>query len=240
MSIGGGTSRQSSTPELTAEEKQAISAQTNFLTGQIIPAYQRAVGTAETVYGNIAPGIEQSAQQLQASGQQVSKALGMGGGFALGQGLTGLSNVFNPGYEQQQLSAALIPATLEYKRNIAAQGAQFGGAGQLGSARQALAGQRTAADTMLQQQMAASQVLSDIENRKAAAAQELTSAGLTALPQALQAQAAATSATTIPLTAAGEYASILFGTPSSSYAANFAGTRGETQSKSGFSFSFGK
>ena len=57
----GGTTIQ--TADLTPEQKAQIRAQTDFFTSTIAPAYQQAVGGAQDVYKNIAPGVGAAARE---------------------------------------------------------------------------------------------------------------------------------------------------------------------------------
>ena len=228
MSFGKGSSRSTSTPTLTPEEKRMLAAQTDFFTGTIQPAYQSAVGGAQSVYGGIAGDVRRTAQQLGEYGQTAGSVLGQAGIGALGQGLAGLSSVFSPNYKQEQLNAAMVAPELARREAMAGQTAQYGAAGQLGSARAGLAAERTAANTALQQQMARAAVSQGVEAQRAQAASQLAAMGGDFIPAGQQALAGSAAAATLPLSAYNQYASVLFGTPTTSYTSNFAGTRGET------------
>lgn len=221
-----GKSSSTTTPTLTQEQKDAISAQTNFLTGTIVPSYTEAVGGAKEVYQGNAGGYLNAAQNLAGTSRQAQDVLGSTGESALRTGITGLQSLFDPDYEMNQIRAALSPAQAQYAQNIAGQQAQFGGAGQLGSSRQALAGQQLAGSTMAAQQGAAANVQNQIAGQRANAALSLANLGQGGLGQAQQAAGTVLSAAGAPSDLYNKYASVIFGTPSQAYTPNFAGTQG--------------
>lgn len=228
MSFGksGGTTVQ--TPEMTPEQRQQIQAQTEFFTGTIAPTYQKAVQGATDIYNKGAPGVTYAAQNLAGTAGQAQQTLGSTGESALRTGITGLENLFGNDYVNQQLQAALAPAQAQYQQNIANQQAQFGGAGQLGSARQALAQGQTAGTTQQQQQLAAAQVMKDVAAQRAAAASNLAQLGQAGIGQALGAAGQGVTAAMTPQQLYNQYASVIFGTPSASYNPDFRGTQGMT------------
>lgn len=234
MSAGKSGGTQVTTQELTPEQRAMIGAQTNFFTSTIAPAYQQAVGGAQDIYNLAAPGATYAAQNLAGVAGQAQEALGSTGESALRTGISGLQNLFTPEYEQQQLSAALMPAQQQYMTNLANQQAQFGGAGQMGSARQALANTALAGQTQAAQQQAAAQVAANIANQRAAAAQNLASLGQGGLGQAIGAAQQGITAAMTPQELYNKYASVIFGTPATAYSPNFAGTQGSTVQKQGY------
>lgn len=239
MSMGKGGGTTVTTAELSPEQREQIASQTDFFTGTIKPVYQQAVLGAQSLYNQTAPGATYAAQNLARTAGQVGSTVGETGESALRTGITGLESLFGTDYEQQQLAAALAPAQAQYQTNLAALQAGFGGAGQLGSARQALAQTQLAQGAMGAQQQAAAGVLKDITSQRAGAAQTLAQLGQTGLGQALTAAGTQVTAAESPQELYNKYASIIFGTPSSSYNPNFAGTQGTTStentSKWGFS-----
>ena len=224
-----GKSSSTTTPTLTQEQKDQIAAQTGFLTGTIIPTYQGAVQGATNLYGQTAGGVQNAAQNLAGTASQAQQALGETGESALRTGVTGLQSLFSPDYESQQIAAALSPAQAQYMQNVANQEATFGGAGELGSARQALAQRQLAGSTMATQAQTAAQVQKDIAAQRASAANSLASLGQAGLGGAQAAAGNVISAAKTPQDLYNQYASIIFGTPTSSYNANFAGTQGQTK-----------
>lgn len=221
---GGGTTYQS--PELSPEQRQAIQAQTAMLTGTIIPAYQQAVEGATNLYAAGAPGVTAAAQNLAGIAGQAQRTLGGVGEGAYRTGVTGLQTLFDPRYEQQQLQAALAPAQAQYQQNLAAQRAQFGGMGMLGSAREAIANRALAGQTQAAQQQTAAKVMSDIAAQRAAVGSQLAQIGAGGIGQALGAAGQGISAAMTPQQLYNTYASVLFGTPAAAYRPAFEGTQG--------------
>jgi hypothetical protein len=234
MSMGksGGTTVQ--TPEMTPEQRQQIAAQTGFFTGTIAPTYQTAVKGATDIYNQGAPGVTYAAQNLAGTAGQAQQVLGGTGESALRTGITGLENLFGNDYEAQQMQAALAPAQAQYQQNLAQLGNQFGGAGQIGSARQALANTQLAGTAQMQQQQAAAQVAKDIAAQRLAAGQSLAGLGQAGLGQAIGAAGQGVTAAMTPQQLYNQYASVIFGTPASSYNPNFAGTQGQTTNTQGY------
>jgi hypothetical protein len=226
MGKGGGTTVQ--TAELTPEQRAMIGAQTNFFTSTIAPAYQQTVGGARDIYNLSAPGTTYAAQNLAGVAGQAQEVLGSTGESALRTGISGLQNVFDRDYESQQLAAAMTPAQQQYMANLANQRATFGGAGQLGSARQALADTALAGQTQAAQMMAGAQVSRDVAAQRAAAASTLAGLGQGGIGQAMGAAGQQITAAMTPQDLYNRYASVIFGTPATSYSPNFAGTQGST------------
>ena len=141
--MSGGKSGGSSTtiPSLSPQQNAMIAAQTGLFTSQIAPAYATAVSGATNLYNQEAPGVTNAAQNLAGTANQAQNVLGSTGESALTSGINALQNIASPEYQQAEMTAALAPGEAQYAQNIAAQQAQFGGAGQLGS----LGGQQLAA-----------------------------------------------------------------------------------------------
>jgi hypothetical protein len=234
---GGGTTVQ--TAELSPEQRALIGAQTNALTGTFLPAYQQAVRDAQGVYTNLAPGVGAATQNLQGQAAQAQNVLGSTGESAVRTGISGLQNLFGRDYEQQQINAALAPAQAQYQQNLAMQQAQFGGSGNLGSARQALADRALAGSTQAQQAQTAAQVSSAVAAQRAAAATQLAQLGQGGIGQALGAAGQGVSAAMTPQQFYNQYASVLFGTPSAQITPDFRGTQGSTRSSNTFEAGIG-
>jgi hypothetical protein len=239
MSLGksGGTTVQ--TAELTPEQRQQIAAQTEFFTGTIAPSYKQAVTGATDVYNRNLGGVTYAGQNLAGTASQAQRALGETGESALRTGISGLQNLFSPEYEAQQMEAVLAPAQAQYQQNLAGLGAQFGGAGQIGSARQALAQTQLAGTAQQQQQTAAAQVARDIAGQRLAAGQGLAGLGQGGLGQAIGAAGQVVSAAQLPSDLYNKYASVIFGTPAASYSPDFRGTQGVTQNTTGYQAGIG-
>jgi len=232
MGKGGGTTVQ--TPEMTPEQRQQIQAQTEFFTGTIAPTYQNAVKGATDLYNQGAAGVTNAAQNLAGTASQAQETLGGTGESALRTGISGLENLFGNDYEQQQLQAALAPAQAQYQQNLAGLSAGFGGAGQIGSARQALANTQLAGTAQAAQQQAAAGVLKDIAAQRLAAGQSLAQLGQGGIGQALGAAGQQVTAAMTPQQLYNQYSSVIFGTPAASYNPDFRGTQGSTTSSTNY------
>jgi len=231
---GGGTTIQ--TPEMTPEQRAQVQAQNEFFTGTIAPTYRGAVQGATDLYNAGSPGVTNAAQNLAGTAGQVQRTAGETGESALRTGVAGLESLFSPDYAQQQLNAAMAPAQAQYQQNLAGQQAQFGGTGNLGSARQALAGQQLAGKTQLAQAATAANIMKDISAQRASAASNLAAIGQGGLGQALGAAGQGITASMAPQDLYNKYASVIFGTPSSSYS---LGPTGTNTNSSGYQFGMG-
>lgn len=228
MSYGKGSGSSTTIPTLSEEQNKMIAAQTGLFTSQIAPSYATAVRGATDLYNLSAPGVTNAAQNYAGAANQAQNVLGSTGESALTSGINALQNLTSPAYQQAQMQAALQPAQAQYQQNLANLGNQFGGAGQIGSARQALANTQLAGQTQASQQQAAAQVLKDIAAQQLAAGTSLAGLGQTGLSGAQAAGANQITAAMAPQQLYNQYSSVLFGTPSSSYNPNFAGTQGQT------------
>lgn len=232
MSFGKSSSY--TTPQLTQEQKDQIAAQTGFFTGTIAPTYQEAVRGATELYNVNAPGVLNAAQNQAGVARQAQEALGSTGESALRTGITGLQSIFNPNYEQNQISAALAPAQQQFQQNVTNLRSQFGGAGNLGSARQALAERQLAGQAQAQQASTAAQIQRDVAQQRLAAGQSLAGLGQGGLGQAMGAAGQVVTAAMTPQDLFNKYAGVIFGTPSAAYNPNFAGTQGQSQTGMNF------
>jgi hypothetical protein len=230
MSFGKSGGTTVTTPELTPEQRQQLQAQNEFFTQTIAPTYQGAVKGATELYNTGAPGVTNAAQNLAGTAYQGQNVLGSTGESALRTGITGLESLFSPDYERQQLDAAMMPAQQQYQQNLINQQAQFGGTGNLGSARQALAQTQLAGQTQASQQAAAAGVLKDIASQRAGVAGSLAQLGQGGIGQAIGAAGQGVTASMVPQDLYNKYASVIFGTPTASYNLGPTGTN-TTESK---------
>jgi hypothetical protein len=235
MSLGKSSS--TTTPELSQEQKDQIAAQTGFFTGTIAPTYKTAVEGATNLYNRTAPGALNAAQNVASTANQAQQTLGSTGESALRTGVSGLESLFSPDYEANQIAAALSPAQAQYMQNIAQQKAQFGGTGNLGSAREALAGQQLAGSNQMNQAQIAAQIQNQIAQQRMGVGSTLAQLGQGGIGQAIGAAGTALGAATAPQDLYNKYASVIFGTPSASYNPNFAGTQGQTTTGNKFGIS---
>jgi len=236
MSFGKSGGTNTTIPTLSPEQNAMIAAQTGLFTGTVGPSYQAAVKGATDIYNLGAPGVTSAAQNLAGTAMQAQNVLGETGEAALRTGIGGLQNLFTPEYEQQQMMAAMMPAQAQYQQNLTNQTMGFGGAGQIGSARQAFAQTQLAGATQQAQMQAAAEVQKNIAAQRAAAAQSLIGAGQGGVGQAVSAAGQGITAAMTPQQLYNQYASVLFGTPAASYVPNFAGTQGRTETGTKTSF----
>ena len=220
-----GSSGSTSQVELSPEQKAQIAAQTKFFTDTIAPTYNQAVMGATDLYNKNAGGVTSAAQNQARTALQAQEALGGTGESALRTGISGLQGLFNPDYEKTQIQAALMPAQAQYAQNVANQDAQFGATGNMGSAREALAGRQLAGATQGAQMQAAANIQQQIAGQRAGVAGQLAQLGQGGIGQALGAAGNAVSASMVPQQLYNQYASVIFGTPSASYNPDFRGTQ---------------
>jgi len=231
---GGGSNQQAqtTTPTLSEEQKESIratTAQQKF----ILPTYKAAVEGATEIYNQYSPDVLAAGQNQAAMAAQAQDVLGSTGESALRTGISGLQNAFTPEYEKTQIEAALAPAQAQYEANVANQASQFGGAGTLGSARQALASRQLASSNQASQFQTAAAVQQGIANQRQDAARQLASFGQGGIGQALGAAGAGVTAAMTPQQLYNQYASVIFGTPSASYTPDFRGTQGSQVNSAG-------
>jgi hypothetical protein len=233
---GGKSNNQSSTdPKLTAAQASQVEAQNKFFTDTLAPTYKGAVEGATEVYNDAAGGVKNASQNLAGVAGAAQKSLGETGESALRTGIGGLQSLFNPDYEKNQISAALAPAQSAYERNVADQRAQFGGTGNLGSARQALADRQLAGTNANMMAKTAADVQRDVAGQRMGAAGQLAQLGQSGIGQSLGAAGTKLGASQADIDLYNKYASVIFGTPSSSYN---LGPTGSNTSSSGSNIGF--
>ena len=234
--MGGGKSSGSSQVQMTPEQQRLLSAQTDFLTGTAFPAYQRTVGGAQDILGQVMPkatSAADTASNVASQTGQLQQIIGSGG---LATGMAGLASLFNPQYEEGQVNAALQAGRESGRELVNQQVAGYGGAGGLGSSRAALADKNLASLQEQRQATAAATARAGVQANKAAAAQQLATLGQSNLGAANQAAAARIGYAGTPQDVYSKYASIIYGTPQASTTPSFAGTQGSTTSGKGMGF----
>ena len=234
--MGGGKGSSTSTVQMTPEQQQLLQAQTEFLTGTAFPAYKQTVGGAQTAYGQTAPAATSAAQTAMDVGQRAGALQEAGGTQAYLQGMQGLSQLFSPQYKQQQIQAALQPAREDIREQMGQQAALYGGAGAMGSSRQALASRNLASLGEQRLGTVAAQTSAGVESQRQAAANALLGAGQAGLGAAQQAAASRIGYAQTPQDIYSKYASVVFGVPQGNTTPNFQGTQGQRQSSKGFGF----
>lgn len=231
MGFGKGSS--SSAPVITEEQKELLRAQTGFLTGTALPEYRKTIGMAGDVYGQVNPAVTTAANTALDVSGRAGALQEAGGAQSYVQGLQGLSNLFSPEYKTQQIQAALQPAREEIREQMGQQAALFGGAGGLGSSRQALASRNLASLGEQRMGSVVAQTSAGIEGQRQRAAESLLGAGERGLSGAQQAAASRIGYAGAPQDVLSKYASIVYGTPQASTTPSFAGTQGsESRGKS--------
>lgn len=234
--MGGGKGSSSTQVQMTPEQQRAVQAQTDFLTGTAFPAYQKTVQGAENVLQQVMPTSEQAALNATNVANVSGAIQGLGGAQAYAQGMSGLQNLFSDQYKQQQINAALQPATEDIREQMNQQGSLFGGAGGLGSARQALASRNLASLGQARLGNIAAQTSAGIESQRQQAANTLLGAGQQGLSAAQQAAASTIGYAQTPQDIYSKYAQVVFGVPQGNTTPNFAGTQSQQQSSKGFGF----
>jgi hypothetical protein len=145
--------------------------------------------------------------------------------------------LFGPQYKEQQVQGALQAGREATREQLGQQNAMYGGAGGLGSSRQALADTNLRQLGEQRQATAAATAAAGVEANRAAAANQLATLGQSGLTAANQAAASRIGYAGTPQDVLAKYASVVFGTPQASTTPNFAGTQSSRTSgkSSGFS-----
>lgn len=235
---GASTNTTVTSPTISPEQQQLQASQLDLFKNYLAPAYAGLIGAGQSTYNNNIGGMTNAGQNLAGVGRQVQQTAGEVGESALRTGVTGLQSLFNKDYEANQISAALAPAQSQYMQNMANQQAQFGGTGNLGSARQALAGQQLAGQNQALQASTAAQIQQNIANQRAGVGAQLAGIGQAGLGQSVQGAQAGVAGSQIPLNAFSQLAGSLFGVPIQAGVPNFSGTQGQTSTSNKFGIQF--
>jgi hypothetical protein len=126
----------------------------------------------------------QLGQNSATSAGNVASRLASVGGDAAVFGSSSLQNLFSPDYEKQQVRASLQPAIEQTRDLVSQQNAQYGGAGNLGSSRSALASANLADLAKNRMQSTAAQTQAAIEAQRQSAATSLLNTGASSYAQA--------------------------------------------------------
>jgi len=198
---------------------QDIENTNKFKTDVITPAWKDYMGDVNRSYNENLPGMTKAAQGLGNYAGQVGQTLGETGESAARVGVSGLSQFFDPKYGQEQFAAAMNPIQAQYMQNMANQGAQFGGAGNLGSSRQALAGAQAA------------EVMNNLNNQRLQAGSQLGQLGGNYLNQGLQAKGTQLGAAERPMDWMSQRGKMLGLTPSQLYTPQYPGQQSTETTK---------
>jgi len=223
--MGSSKGSSSTQVEMSPEQRRAIGAQTDFLTGTAFPAYQQTLGKANDVYGSTAGATREAAgtaSDIAGRTAALNEATGAGGILT---GMSGLASLFDPNYEEGQVQSALQAGRESGRELVNSQNASYGAAGGLGSSRSALANANLSSLIGQRQTAAAADARAKVQANKAAAANQLATLGGQNLTAANTAAAARVGYAGAPQDALAKYASIIFGTPQASTTPNFAGTQ---------------
>ena len=227
MSFGKGGGSTTMIPTLSPEQNAMIAAQTKFYTGVMGPQYEQYAKGATNLYNQGAGGVNAAAQNLVGTAAQAQQALGGTGESALRSGIYGLQNVNDPAYVAQQYQAAMMPAQAQYAQNVQQQRNMFGGAGGLGSARQALADRALAGSTQAAQMQAGANLAAQLAGQKQAANLSLAQLGQSGIGQALGAAGQGITGSMIPMNYLNQYGAAMGLVPGATYNPNFSGTQGQ-------------
>jgi hypothetical protein len=234
--MGGGKGSGNTSAQLSDEQKALLKAQTGFLTDTAFPAYQKTIGGAQDILGQVLPKATAAAESASNVARQTGGLQQLAGSAGLATGMSGLASLFGPQYEEQQVNAALQSGRESGRDLVNQQVASYGGAGGLGSSRMALASQNLAGLQEQRQATAAANARAGVQANKAAAANQLATLGQSSLGAANQAAAAQIGYAGTPQDVYSKYASVIYGTPQASTTPNFAGTQGQKTSSKGFGF----
>ena len=234
MGMGKGSS--TTTVQMTPEQRDVLATQASALKNVFMPAYTNTIAGAGEAYKAAAPAGTQAAQTAMNVAGRSGQLQEAQGAQNLLTGSSGLQGLFDPQYEQQQVNAALQAGREATREQLGGQNAMYGGAGSLGSSRQALADTNLAQLGAQRQATAAAAARAGVQANKAAASQALIGAGQTGLTAANQAAASRIGYAQTPQDIYNKYASVVFGVPQGQTTPNFAGTQGGSSSgkSSGF------
>jgi hypothetical protein len=144
-----------------------------------------------------------------------------------------LQNIISPDYVKNQLAAATQPIQEQTRELQNQQNAQYGGSGNLGSARGALADANLASLNQQRQNQAVAGAISNITGQQIGAAQGLGTMGGQAVQGAQTANQAALAFAGAPQAAYQQYANTIFGVPGGASTANFGGSQSQNTSGKG-------
>lgn len=234
--MGGGKGSGSTTVQMSPEQRQALAAQTEALTGTFLPAYKKTLGMADTAYEQTNPAAITAANTAMGVSGRAGALQEATGAQGLVTGMEGLKSLFDPQYEEEQVQAALQAGRESARESQSGQNAMYGAAGGLGSARMALADKNLSSLNAQRQATAAATARAGVQANKATVANQLATLGQTQLGAAQTSAGARIAYAQTPQDVLAKYASVIYGTPQASTTPNFAGTQGQKTSSKGFGF----
>jgi len=238
VSLGGGSGSSTTTPTLTPEQSDLLKAQTEAFKNTFLPSYQKATGGAQNVYDMSSPYLNKGALQGFNTSLGTANQLNQPSLNAIGTSAETLKSIIDPNYIKNQLAAATQPIQEQTRELRNQQTASFGGSGNLGSSRAALADANLASLDKQRQSQAVASAISNITGQQIGAAGTLGTMGFQGIGAALGNNQAALQFSNAPTDLYSKYASILYGTPQSA-TPNFTGTIGSNTSGSGMNFMAG-
>ena len=237
---GGGKSSGSSSNQvqLTPEQSQALQLQTDFLKNTALPTYTSTIGGAKDVLNQTMPNVQNAATNASNVASNVGNLSGAVGAGSLLTGVQGLSSLFDPNYENNQVNAALQSGREATREQLAGQNAMYGAAGGLGGSRQALADTNLRQLGEQRQATAAAGAQAQVQANKAAAANQLAQIGGAGLNTAMGAAGSQIGYAGAPQDVYNKYASVVFGVPQANTTPSFGGTQSTSGTTSGKGLGF--
>ena len=213
------------------QQMQDIEATNKFKTDTIMPAYKDFLQQSKEGYQQALPGMNKAAQNLGGYAGQVGQTLGETGESAARTGIKGLESFFSPGYGQEQFAAAMAPIQGQYASNMANSAATFGGSGNLGSSRQALAEGQLAGQAQGQQMQAAANVMNQLNQQRLQAGSTLGQLGQGYLQTGLNAKGTQLGAAERPMDWQSQYGKQLGMVPGALYTPQYPGQQSTESTK---------
>jgi hypothetical protein len=241
VSVGGGSSSssgQSATQvQLTPEQQSLLAAQTDAFKNTFLPSYQKATGGAQSVYDLSTPYLKQAALQGFNTSLGTANQLNQPSLNALGTSSKTLESIISPDFIKNQIAGYVQPVLEQNREANNSLFAQYGGSGNLGSSRAALAESSLGGLNQARLNAAATGAISNITGQQIGAASTLGNLGFQGLGTALANNQAGVTFSNAPTDLYSKYASILYGTPQSA-TPNFTNTQGSTSQGGSASNSF--
>jgi hypothetical protein len=222
-------SEKSTSVNYLPEQIKDIQETNKFKTGTVMPAWQDYMNQSKSIYDQSMPGMMRAAQGGANYAGQVGQTLGETGESAARTGIKGLENFFSPGYGQEQYAAAMAPIQAQYQTNMANNAATFGGAGNLGSSREALANAQTTGANQAAQMQAAAQVMNNLNQQRLQAGSTLGQLGQGYLQTGLNAKGTQLGFAERPMDWQTTYGKQLGLTPTQLYTPQYPGQNATTQ-----------
>jgi hypothetical protein len=229
----------STSVNLLQSQRDYLDALTKGAMGTFLPAYQNAVGGAQSLYSLLSPYQNQAALSGYNQSNNVASSLTPAALGGLNSAKNTLENVISPDYIKNQLAAAIQPITEQTREAQGAQNAMYGASGNLGSARAALADSNLSSLSQQRQSQAVANAIANITGQQINASGTLGTLGLGSLNQAQNAATSAQNFTQAPMDAYAKFANILYGTPQQATNPNFTGTQATQASTSGTNTNLG-